>query len=247
MVAATRWDSAMLPWLHMLYCWCQPHRHGIARIAVLVVSLHVFRCMCLTFLEIMFCFVIIVYWWLCFPAFTSFCLLAAKVQNHDHACTTSCGRSKPQTNVKAETDSKKKGKGTCRFGFDHIIDMCVQGRKRRIRRQGKKLIEEPFVSTNLDPKEYGKVFLKRTHPFRSSSSDVAQVTGRSNIDLQWTTRLPILSDAVESEDVPIDRAASSHLASLFWWKEVPAYPNQSKHFCAQLRQLFGQRIAQTTT
>jgi hypothetical protein len=86
------------------------------------------------------------------------------------------------------------------------------------------LIEEPFVSTNLDPKEYGKVFLKRTHPFRSSSSDVAQVTGRSNIDLQWTTRLPILSDAVESEDVPIDRAASSHLASFFDEKRCPHIP-----------------------
>eukprot|EP00435_Cladocopium_sp_Y103_P021272 s390_g5.t1 len=42
-----------------------------------------------------------------------------------------------------------------------------------------------------------------------------EVTGRSNIDLQWTTRLPILSNAVESEDATLDRATSGHLASLF--------------------------------
>lgn len=143
-------------------------------------------------------------------------LFFGKVQNHDHACTTSCGRHKAQPEANGRTDQpKKKKKNACRFGFDHVIDMVVDGRPRRIRRQGKKLSDKPFVNSSLDPKEYGKISLRRTHPFRSSSSDVAQVTGRSNIDLQCTTRLPVLSGQIGSMDEQASSNATSSLNSIF--------------------------------
>ena len=54
------------------------------------------------------------------------------------------------------------------------------------------MIEKPYVAETADAKEHGKNLVARTHPFRSSSGDVAQVLARSNVDLQYTPRVPVL-------------------------------------------------------
>ena len=45
---------------------------------------------------------------------------------------------------------------------------------RRVRRRGKPLVEEPYIETSADRNEQYSCKVKRAHPFRSASSDVAQ-------------------------------------------------------------------------
>ena len=116
------------------------------------------------------------------------------VLNHDHRCTTTCGRHKRKQQSDPKDPAATKIKlGPCRFGFDHIAELVLSGRKRRVRRQGKDLVPEPFVSIAADAKEHGRIFLKRTHPFRSASNDISQVVARANVDMQYTVRLPAAS------------------------------------------------------
>ena len=120
------------------------------------------------------------------------------VLNHDHSCTQTCGRNKV-TDANAKNKANKRNKqGACRFGFDHIIELVLTQKRRKVRRPGKTLVSEPYVMNTEDAKDHGKIALKRTHPFRSSSSDVSQVLARSNVDVQYVPRLPILTKDVQS-------------------------------------------------
>lgn len=85
----------------------------------------------------------------------------------------------------------------------------VDGNKRRFRRRGKDLVPSPCVADTKEAKDHGKILFRRTHPFRAASSDIAQVTARCNVDIQYTTRLPVLqsfdtieNDAMGSDDKP---------------------------------------------
>ena len=85
----------------------------------------------------------------------------------------------------------------CRFFYFHIVvfyNLCVliAGKAKtitkRIRRRGKTIVTEAHIaSTNLHG-EFCRAQVIRHTPFRSPSSDVAQVWGRCNIDLQFMPR-----------------------------------------------------------
>ena len=45
---------------------------------------------------------------------------------------------------------------------------------RRVRRRGKPLVEEPYVEASADRNEQYRCKVKRAHPFRGASNDVAQ-------------------------------------------------------------------------
>lgn len=63
--------------------------------------------------------------------------------------------------------------------------------KKRIRRQGKDLVADTSIADTRDAKDHGKIQFRRTHPFRAASNDVSQTTARSNVDMQFTMRLPV--------------------------------------------------------
>lgn len=139
---------------------------------------------------------------------------ALHILNHDHACTQTCGRSKVK-GTKKQASSAKAKLGACRFGFDHIVELVLAGNRRRVRRQGKSLVDTPHVVDSEEAKEHGKIQVRRTHPFRSCSSDVAQVLGRSNIDIQYTPRIPVLqpqsSHDIALTNIPEKPAWARHL------------------------------------
>ena len=83
--------------------------------------------------------------------------------------------------VQSIQKKKNTARGVCRFGFDHIVELVLNGKHRKIRWPGKMLVSLPHVLNTEDNKDHGQNILKRTHPFGSSSSDVAQVLARSNV------------------------------------------------------------------
>ena len=82
----------------------------------------------------------------------------------------------------------------CRFFYFHIVIftyMCDLAEKlitKRIRRRGKKLVEETHIATTNAHGELFKAIVPRATPFRSASTDVGQTWGRCNIDLQFMPR-----------------------------------------------------------
>ena len=108
--------------------------------------------------------------------------------NHMHSCTETC--------CKYCTGSKDaKIPRKCRFQFHRVVEVedydPVQKRHitRKLLRKGKELVSSPKVVSDLTSADVGRIVPVRTHPFVSSTSDVCQVTCRSNIDFQYTQRV----------------------------------------------------------
>ena len=67
----------------------------------------------------------------------------------------------------------------------------------RIRRRGKKIVEEAFVADTNEHNELGRVQVPRETPFRGATSDLGQCACRCNLDFQFMPRAPVLSTAPE--------------------------------------------------
>ena len=98
--------------------------------------------------------------------------------NQDHLCQETCVKN-TKNKLEALRDLKKRNSvPTCRFWFFRILSLMklVDGvlKPRRVRRRGKPLVEEPYIETSAERNEQYRCKVKRAHPFRSASSDVAQ-------------------------------------------------------------------------
>ena len=98
--------------------------------------------------------------------------------NHDHQCQETCVKN-TKNKLEALRDLKKRNSvPTCRFWFFRILSLkkLVDDvlKLRRVRRRGKPLVEEPYIETSADRNEQYRCKVKRAHPFRGASSDVAQ-------------------------------------------------------------------------
>jgi hypothetical protein len=98
--------------------------------------------------------------------------------NHNHQCQETCVKN-TKNKLEALRDLKKRNSvPTCRFWFFRILSLMklVDNvlKLRRVRRGGKPLVEEPYIETSADRNEQYRCKVKRDHPFRSTSSDVAQ-------------------------------------------------------------------------
>ena len=80
----------------------------------------------------------------------------------------------------------------CRFNFFVILVFTIiEGTKeivRRVLRRGKALVTKAYIAWTNERNEHGAFVPERTHPFRSSSSDVHQSIFRSKGDLQFKDR-----------------------------------------------------------
>ena len=108
-----------------------------------------------------------------------------------HKCVEACVKYVRSRASKAQQVQKNRAP-LCRAGFYHIVHIgqSVLGGEKRKRRRGKSLREEAVVDENHLSKTFGRIQLPRDHPFISGSSDVAQVLGRCNIDIQFLDLLP---------------------------------------------------------
>ena len=98
--------------------------------------------------------------------------------NHNHQCQETCVKN-TKNKLEALRDLKKRNSvPTCRFWFFRVLSLnkLVDNvlKLRRVRRGGKPLVEEPYIETSADRNEQYRCKVKRDHPFRSTSSDVAQ-------------------------------------------------------------------------
>ena len=96
-----------------------------------------------------------------------------------------------------------------------------------MRRKGKELVPKAFIAGTDLHGEYGRVVLERTHPFVSSTSDVAQVAVRANTDIQYVLRgLPeeareTLLLAKPAASIPCDALAH-------WYRSATLSPAKKK-------------------
>lgn len=121
--------------------------------------------------------------------------------NHNHTCKTTCWKYL-KNHEKIEDKNKASGSvPTCRFGFFHVVQIGAAAGKpaRTVRRRGKALVPEPYIVETDELKEAGRIRVKRSHPFRSTTSDVAQVCARCNVDVQWIERCPTMCTYSSSE------------------------------------------------
>ena len=98
--------------------------------------------------------------------------------NHEHKCQETCVKN-TKNKLEALRDlNKRNSVPTCRFWFFRILSLMklVDGvcRLRRVRRRGTPLVKGPYIEMNEDRNEQYSCKVKRAHPFRSASSDVAQ-------------------------------------------------------------------------
>ena len=113
--------------------------------------------------------------------------------NQMHRCVESCV--KYVRSKASRSDQVQKNRAPlCRAGFYHIVEIALTQNERpavtRKRRRGKMLRTEPCIDEEPSSKTFGRVLLKRDHPFISVSSDVAQVAARCNVDVQYLELFP---------------------------------------------------------
>ena len=98
--------------------------------------------------------------------------------NHNHECQETCVKNTKNKLEALQNLKKRSSVPTCRFWFFRILSLkkLVDGvwRLRRVRRRGKPLVAEPYIETDAGRNEQYICKVKRAHPFRSASSDVAQ-------------------------------------------------------------------------
>ena len=90
--------------------------------------------------------------------------------NHDHDCTSTCIKYVAKQCRDAAQEALRKGKVVaCRFWFFHIlvftyVSTALSGTletiTKRIRRRGKKLVEEPYIATTNGRNEFCKPVLQ---------------------------------------------------------------------------------------
>ena len=112
-------------------------------------------------------------------------------QNHDHNCVATCSKySKSTPDVGGSSNRKKiDPRAYCRFLFVRVVELKVLDKIKKVLRRGKELVEKACVYKTNARNEYGRVQVVRKHPFRSTSTDVGQVFGRCNIDIQRNDRI----------------------------------------------------------
>ena len=114
---------------------------------------------------------------------------ALHCSNHSHDCTSSCTKYQKQ---QPRTATNANPVAQCRFGFfqDIIFHMLEAGQavNKKIRRRGKRLVQQAFVAATNVRNEFGRVVVERLHPFRSASNDICQAACRCNFDVQFMPR-----------------------------------------------------------
>lgn len=114
--------------------------------------------------------------------------------NQMHRCVESCVKYVKNKLSKSE-QVKKNRAPLCRAGFFHIVELVLQGPARpvvkRKRRRGKMLRATACIDDDVNSKTFGRTLLRRDHPFISVSSDVQQVLGRCNTDVQFLDLFPV--------------------------------------------------------
>ena len=103
----------------------------------------------------------------------------------------------------------------CRFQFFVIlVFIVIEGTKevvRRVLRRGKALVEKAYIAWTNERNEHGGFVPERTHPFRSSSSDMHQSIFRSNGDAQFKDR--VVPERDLDPDATLEPAASAEPAA----------------------------------
>ena len=120
---------------------------------------------------------------------------------HDHCCTTTCIKYSKNLSPDAKKEALQKSKvPLCRFFFFtiYVFTAFVNGMLqvvKRLRRRGKRLVRKVFIAGTNDSNEYGRAMPVRTHPFRSSSTDVGIAATRCNFDFQFMARATPIEDS----------------------------------------------------
>ena len=148
---------------------------------------------------------------------------ALHVANHMHECTATCVK-----NVAPDSREVAKNVPRCRFHFYHVLDFtCTDAdgeeTTKRVRRRGKVLVPIEMLAASDTHGERGRILTQRTHPFISSSSDVAQAAARCNVDVQFTARVVDPDMDVTGVAIPSDDLASSAHTACYGWKVLTPY------------------------
>ena len=110
--------------------------------------------------------------------------------NHNHDCTATCVKYVKQK-LEAKQSLRSHRVPSCRFWYFRVVTMKdEQGREKRKRRRGKPLVSEPHIEETDGRNQQFRCQLRREHPFRSTSNDVAQVSDRANVDFQFLSCAP---------------------------------------------------------
>ena len=114
--------------------------------------------------------------------------------NHMHDCSATCVKHLKKVSAEAKADMLGRKKApACRFFFYRVLELILDGAKRRFRRRGKSLVTVPHVQTSNARNELGLVQPVRLQPFRGPTSDVAQSATRCNFDFRIMLRAFLLS------------------------------------------------------
>ena len=140
---------------------------------------------------------------------SSFCrdFRALSQLNHNHDCTSTCIKYVKKKAKDVAEQALRLGKVVaCRFWFFHIVELtclsavmgcssaeqpaenATETTTRRIRRRGKQLVPESRIASTNEHNEFCRALVRRSTPFRSSTTDAGQVWGRCNVDYQLMLR-----------------------------------------------------------
>ena len=113
--------------------------------------------------------------------------------NHDHTCAATCIKKIKESTMGEKQEVLKSNRAPpCRFWILHVVTFVLcDGAKevlKRIRRRGKRIVNEPTICNTNEHNEYGLVEPKRPQPFRTPSSDVMCHGDHGNVDFHIMAR-----------------------------------------------------------
>ena len=145
-------------------------------------------------------------------------------QNNDHMCSKTCTKYADQGAPNKATTLRNARQMICRFLFFHIkVFTYMEGLKdkiKRVLRRGKELVPTPYLAETNERNEYGRAMVLREHPFRSSSSDLAQAALQCNVDAQFQDRAVPFKDHKDDEAEPVEKSAEPRRGYLFGFRSL---------------------------
>ena len=116
---------------------------------------------------------------------------------HDHDCSGTRVKSvKKRTKEQLAKLLMASHAPPCRFDFFLIVMLAIAGKRSKIRRRGKELVDSPYILSTTSWNQFGVVAFERPQTFRSAFSDCGLAALRRNNDFRLMPRGFAITDAL---------------------------------------------------
>ena len=106
--------------------------------------------------------------------------------SHNHECASTCVKNVKQKSKEQLIKVLKEHRSPpCRSDVHHVVELEMHGKKLKIRRRGKEIVNSRHIRSSTARNQFGSIALDRLEPFRTPFSECLLASLRCNNDLRY--------------------------------------------------------------